>query len=93
MYLRQVEMPSLQSYLRLVNFHRRCIPMAAKILHPLTDDLRSSGILKITLTPSMESAFQVAKRAASNAATWPIQTSPPPSWFLTVDASDSHVEE
>lgn len=58
--LRKAELRPLQFFLRLVNFHRRFIPSAPKILRPLADALRSSGNLKITLTPSMETAFQVA---------------------------------
>jgi cleavage and polyadenylation specificity factor subunit 1 len=55
----------LQAFLRVVNFYRRFVPAAAKILQPLMDLLK--GGLKATAavawTPDMEKAFADAKAA------------------------------
>ncbi len=53
-YPRPADMRALQSFLGLVNFYRRYIPAAARILRPLTDALRGSGKVKIVWTPNME---------------------------------------
>jgi hypothetical protein len=60
-YPRPTDMKSLQSFLGLVNFYRRFVPAAAKILRPLTDALRGSGRSRLPWTASMEAAFLEAK--------------------------------
>ncbi len=55
----------LQAFLEVVNFYRRYVPAAAKILRPLTDSLK--GGLKATAavvwTPEMKRAFADDKAA------------------------------
>jgi hypothetical protein len=89
-HLRPAEMRALQSSLGLVNFYRRCIPAAARILWPLTDALRGSGKVKIFWTQTMESAFSEAKEAICNATSL-AYPDPAARLSLAVDALDLHV--
>ena len=81
--------PSLQRFLRMVNFYRKFLRSAAQILAPLTDALKGPG-KTITWTPLMDSAFSSAKKLLSSVPelVHP-QCNAPIS--LAVDASDSHI--
>jgi cleavage and polyadenylation specificity factor subunit 1 len=85
-----MDMRSLQSFLGLVNFYRRFVPGAAKILRLLTDALRGSGKIKLVWIPSIEAAFNQAKQAVCDA-TRLSHPDPAASLSLAVDASDTHV--
>ncbi len=89
-YPRPTDMRSLQFFLGLVNFYRRFVPVAAKILRPLTDALRSSGNSRLSWTTGMEAAFLKAKQAVCRAASL-AHPDPAAPLSLAVDASDSHV--
>jgi cleavage and polyadenylation specificity factor subunit 1 len=82
----------LQSFLGLVNFYRRFIKAAAKILLPLTDVLAGSpaSTAKLQWTPAMGAAFSAAKEAVAAAC---ILAHPLPGAELSLatDASSSHV--
>ena len=82
----------LQGFLGLVNFYRRFVSAAARVLLPLTDALRGgrAGTDRLAWTTEMESAFETAKQAVSSAAllAHPTQTA---ELVLVTDASDSHV--
>jgi hypothetical protein len=75
-----------------VNFYRRFLPKAAKILKPLTDSLR--GSLKPTdsllWSQEMSAAFAAAKAAVA-AATFLVHPTPGAEISLMVDASADHV--
>ena len=79
----------IQRFLGLINFYRRFIPAAARILRPLTDAL--AGPAKPLLwTEQMSSAFISAKRALATATNLvhPHHSAP---LSLAVDASSTHV--
>ena len=82
----------LQGFLGLVNFYRRFVPAAAKILLPLTDALRGgrAGSEVLTWTTGMEAAFNTAKSVVSSVAllAHPLQSA---ELVLVTDASESHV--
>jgi hypothetical protein len=80
----------LQSFLGIVNFYRRFIPAAAKILHPLTSALRGGGKTKLEWSPQMQAAFEAAKEAVYRATRL---THPDPDALISLacDASDAHV--
>jgi cleavage and polyadenylation specificity factor subunit 1 len=82
----------LQIFLGLINFYRRFLPAAARILLPLTDALRGNRAATEPLqwTPAMEEAFQAAKRCLAEA-TWLAHPHPRARLALHVDASASHV--
>jgi cleavage and polyadenylation specificity factor subunit 1 len=75
-----------------VNFYRRFIPGAAKILAPLTDALKGGrkGSTAIGWSPVMEAAFLAAKASLVSAATL-AHPSPSAELGLMVDASSTHV--
>ena len=81
--------PSLQRFLGMVNFYRKFICSAARVLAPLTDALKGPG-KTISWTPLMSSAFSKAKQLLSSIPelVHP-QCNAPIS--LAVDASDSHI--
>ena len=60
----------LQGFLGTVNFYRRFLPAAAKLLRPLTDALRGGKAAKerIEWTAKMEEAFSATKQALAKAA-------------------------
>ena len=81
--------PSLQRFLGMVNFYRKFIRSAARVLAPLTDALKGPG-KTISWTPLMSSAFSRAKQLLSSVPelVHPHCNAP---ISLTVDASDSHI--
>jgi cleavage and polyadenylation specificity factor subunit 1 len=82
----------LQIFLGLINFYRRFLPEAAKMLLPLTDALKGgkSASERLNWSETMETAFQSAKTALKNA-TWLAHPHPRARLALHVDASASHV--
>jgi hypothetical protein len=82
----------LQGFLGTVNFYRRFLPAAAKLLRPLTDALRGGKEARerIEWTAEMEEAFSATKQALAKAAllAHPI---PGAEVALMVDASGYHV--
>jgi hypothetical protein len=82
----------LQAFLGLVNFYRRFIPGAAKILKPLTDLLIGGpkGKAPIHLDGDSAGAFQAAKEALSSVTTL-VHPAEKQQISLMVDASADHV--
>jgi len=83
--------PGLQRFLGMVNFYRKFLRGAARVLAPLTDALKGPGKTKTILwTPLMDSAFVKIKNLLSSVPelVHP-QCNAPIS--LAVDASDSHI--
>ncbi len=89
---RPTTVKELQGFLGTVNFYRRFIRGAARILAPLTDALRGGGkgSTAIGWDPHKEEAFQAAKKALASAATL-AHPSPSAQLGLMVDASSTHV--
>jgi transposase InsO family protein len=89
---RPTTIKELQGFLGTVNFYRRFIPGAAKILAPLTDALKGGGkgSTAIGWGPVMEAAFLAAKASLVSAATL-AHPSPSAELGLMVDASSTHV--
>jgi cytoskeleton-associated protein 5 len=89
---RPTTVKELQGSLGTVNFYRRFIGGAAKILTPLTDALRGGGkgSTAIGWDPLKEEAFQAAKNALASAATL-AHPAPSAELGLMVDASSTHV--
>ena len=81
--------PVLQRFLGMVNFYRKFLRGAARVLAPLTDALKGSG-KSLTCTPLLDTAFRHAKDFLIKV---PELAHPRPSApiSLAVDASDSHV--
>ena len=73
----------------MINFYRRFLRSAAKVLAPLTNALKGPG-KSLKWTPNLDSAFSAAKSLLSAV---PVLTHPVPgaAISLAVDASDSHV--
>jgi hypothetical protein len=74
----------------MINFYRRFIPGAAKILRPLTDALKGGQKKQVEWKPDMEAAFLEIK-AALCSSTLLAHPDSKRSVHLAVDASDSHV--
>jgi len=76
----------LQSFMGLVNFYRRFIPVAANILLPLTDTLRADWTCMVW-APAIQHSFQLIKKnlAAVTTLTHP---DPDAEISLAVDASE-----
>ena len=81
--------PALQRFLGMVNFYRKFLRGAARVLAPLTNALKGPG-KSLICTPILEAAFRHAKDLLIKV---PELTHPRPSALisLAVDASDSHV--
>jgi hypothetical protein len=60
---RPQDMKGLQGFLGLINFYRRFIPAAARILLPLTSALAGGKKARLEWSPQMEAAFEAAKAA------------------------------
>ena len=89
---RPADRQEIQRFLGMVNFYRRFIPAAARMLAPLSNCLKGSGGPKqrVQWTPAMDAAFAAAKLALSRS---PCLAHPDPAAdiSLAVDASDTHV--
>jgi cleavage and polyadenylation specificity factor subunit 1 len=85
-------MKQLMSFLGMLNFYRRFLPGAAKVLKPLTDFLKGSteAAAAVEWTDEKTAAFEAAKQLLSQVA---CLTHPEPhvQLCLEVDASDSHI--
>ncbi len=81
----------LQGFLGVINFYRRFVPAAARILKPLTDQLMGSPkpAAAITCTPEMQAAF--GAKAALTGCVRLIHPSPGAEVSLHVDASAEHI--
>jgi hypothetical protein len=82
----------LQGFLGAVNFYRRFVPAAAKILRPLTDALRGGAppSAAILWSPMMQQAFSEVKEALA-AATLLSHPAQHAELAIVVDASATHV--
>ena len=80
----------LQTYLGMVNFYRRFLPAAARVLKPLTDALKGGQKGTLDWTVEMGNAFQHSKQALYNAVELG-HPDPKAELFLAVDASETHV--
>jgi RNase H-like domain found in reverse transcriptase/Reverse transcriptase (RNA-dependent DNA polymerase) len=80
----------LQTFLGMINFYRRFIQGAVKILKPLTDSLRGNQKDKLTWDEQMTNAFLQSKAAICEAAEL-AHPEPGAALFLAVDASNTHV--
>jgi transposase InsO family protein len=82
----------LQQFLGMINFYRKFMPAAAKLLCPLTDVLKGgpSGSTPLQWNQHMKEAFSAAKAAlaAATALSHPI---PSATLALVCDASSTHV--
>ena len=81
--------PALQRFLGMLNFYRKFLRGAARVLAPLTNALKGPG-KTLTWTPDLEAAFRHAKDLLIKVHEL---TYPRPSALISiaVDASDSHV--
>ena len=80
----------LQTYLGMINFYRRFMPAAAKILRPLTDSLKGGVKGELQWTAEMKEAFSASKKCLCNC----VELAHPEAAAqisLAVDASESHV--
>jgi hypothetical protein len=82
----------LQGFLGVINFYRRFIPSAAKILRPLTDVLRGNPAQsgRLEWTPVVAAAFQTTKDALCHTVKL-VHPSPGAEISLMVDASNERV--
>ena len=81
--------PALQRFLGMINFYRKFLQGAARVLAPLTDALKGPG-KSITWTPNLEAAFRHAKDLIIRVPELIHPHSSAPI-SLALDASDSHV--
>ena len=80
----------LQTFLGMVNFYRRFLPSAARVLKPLTDSLRGQQKEQLLWSTEMQAAFEAAKAAVCGA----VELAHPEAGqelSLVVDASGTHV--
>ncbi len=85
-----VTVAHLQTYLGMVNFYRRFLHNAARVLKPLTDSLRGCPKGAVSWSGDMEAAFVSSKAALQRAG----ELAHPDSaaeLSLAVDASDTHI--
>jgi hypothetical protein len=89
---RPTTMKELQRFLGTINFYRRFVPAAAKILKPLTDVLHGSPGPSTALewSEDMAAAFAAAKAALCKKVSL-AHPSPTGELALMVDASAEHV--
>ena len=81
--------PALQRFLGMINFYRKFLRGAARVLAPLNNALKVPG-KTITWTPDLESAFRHAKDLLIRVPEL-IHPCPSAPISLAVDASDSHM--
>ena len=91
-YPRPATVRDLQAFLGLINFYRRFIPAAARILRPLTDILKGGpkGPTPIVWSPPLLAAFTAAQ-AALSATCCLDHPSSSAEISLVTDASASHL--
>ena len=91
-YPRPTTIKELQGLLGMINFYRRFIPAAAKLLSPLTDVLKGgpSGSTRVEWTPEMVQSSEAARSALANAALL-AHPDPAAELALVTDASATHV--
>jgi hypothetical protein len=87
---RPLDVKGLQGFLGLINFYRRFIPAAARILLPLTSALKGGKKARLDWSQPMEDAFVAAKAALCEAASL-AHPDPKAAVSLACDASDTHV--
>jgi transposase InsO family protein len=82
----------LQQFLGMLNFYRKFLPSAARILCPLTNALKGGlpGSTPLVWSPEMMAAFAAAKQALA-AATLLVHPLPAAELSVVCDASASHV--
>jgi cleavage and polyadenylation specificity factor subunit 1 len=80
----------LMSFLGLVNFYRRFLPSAARVLKPLMDSLASGQPSSLAWTDEMSAAFDEAKKMLCEA-TCLVHPDPTAKLSLSGDASNTHV--
>ncbi len=87
---RPVMAKGLQTYLGMVNFYRRFLQGAAKVLRPLTEALKGGAKGTLLWTPEIAAAFKASKAAMVNAAelVHPVEGA---ELSLALDASATHV--
>ncbi len=92
LYPRPSTVKQLQAFLGVINFYRRFVPAAARVLKPLTEALKGSPKPATVLdwTPEMDGAVHAAKAALSKA-TLLAHPLPAAELGLAVDASADHV--
>ena len=90
-YLAPTTVHELQQFVGVINFYRKFIPSATRILCPLTNALKGSpsGSTPLTWSPDMQSSFSVAKAALSTATSLahPVSSA---DLALVCDASATH---
>ena len=86
----QVSTKQLMSFLGMLNFYRRFIPGAARMLKPLTDALKGKPQKELTWSEEMKNSFSRSKEALCYVATL-AHPDPAAHIFLAVDVSDTHV--
>jgi hypothetical protein len=87
---RPLDVRGLQGFLGLINFYRRFIPAAARILLPLTSALKGGKKARLDWSQTMEDAFVAAKAALCRVASL-AHPDPGAAVSLACDASDTHV--
>jgi hypothetical protein len=82
----------LQGFLGVINFYRRFIPAATRILKPLTDQLKGGPkpVAAIPWTADMQAAFSAAKAALTGCVRL-IHPTPGAEVALHVDALAEHI--
>jgi hypothetical protein len=85
-------MKELQGFLGIINFYRRFVPAAARLLKPLTNQLKSGPKLAAAIpwTAKMQSAFAAAKAALIRSVCL-IHPTPGAELALHVDTSTKHI--
>ena len=79
----------MQTFLGMINFYRRFLPGAARVLKPLTDSLQGSPKGEVTWTEEMEKAFAASKASICKC----VELAHPEATAqlaLAVDASETH---
>jgi cleavage and polyadenylation specificity factor subunit 1 len=80
----------LMSFLGMLNFYRRFLPRAAKVLKPLTDSLKGGRAQPVQWTDEKKAAFVAAKQLLTDA-TCLAHPRAGAEIQLAVDASNTHI--